>query len=69
MATTFDNAALRPEARELPVRRFFSGLTTYLSAIREASNASHAYDEMVRHGIPHEEAVERVFEENFSRKR
>jgi hypothetical protein len=67
MATmrAFDGA-LDLEPRSLPVRRFFSGLTTYLSAIREARDAAHAYDKMVRHGTSHEEAVERVFEEHFS---
>ena len=62
-------SALHLELREIPGRRFLSGLTTYLSAIREASAAAHAYDQMVRHGTPHEEAVERVFEEHFSGRR
>ena len=59
-------SALHAEPREIPGRSFFTGLTTYLNAIREASAAAHAYDEMVRHGTPHEEAVERVFEEHLS---
>jgi hypothetical protein len=63
------DSALRLEPRDIPGRRFFSGLATYLSAVREASAAAHAYDEMVRHGTPHQEAVERVFEEHFGGQR
>jgi hypothetical protein len=63
------NDALRLEPRGLPARRFLAGLKTYLSAIREASAASHAYEEMARHGTPHQEAVERVFEKHFSGRR
>ena len=62
-------SALHVEPRAIPGRSFFTGLTTYLSAIREASAAAHAYDEMVRRGTPHDEAVERVFEEHFSGRR
>ena len=39
-APTLDTR-LSLESRELPGRRFFSGITTYLSAIRDASAASH----------------------------
>ena len=63
------DTGLRLEPREIPGRRAFAGLTTYLSAIREASAAAHAYDQMVRRGTPHAEAVERVFEEHFSGRR
>jgi hypothetical protein len=67
-APTLDTR-LSLESRELPGRRFFSGLTTYLSAIRDASAASHAYDELVRRGVPHEVAVERVFEDHLGGRR
>lgn len=63
------DSALHLEPREVPGRRFFSGLTTYLSAIREASAAAHEYETLTRRGVPHEEAVERVFEEHFSGQR
>jgi hypothetical protein len=68
-APTVDSAALNLEPRELPGRRFLSGLATYLSAIREASAASHAYDELIRRGVSHEEAVERVFDEHLGGRR
>jgi hypothetical protein len=60
------DSGLHLEPREIPGRRFFSGLTTYLSAIREASAAAHQYETLTRHGVPHEQAVERVFDEHFS---
>jgi hypothetical protein len=63
------DSMLHLEPREIPGRRFLSGLATYLSAIREASAAAHAYDELVRRGTPHEQAVERVFEEHFNGRR
>ena len=63
------DGALRFEPRETPVRRFFSGFTTYLSAMREASEAAHTYEELVRRGIPHQEAVERMFGEHFGGRR
>jgi hypothetical protein len=69
-APTLDTAAhLSLQPRELPGRRFFSGITTYLSAIRDASAASHAYNELVRRGVPHDVAVERVFEEHMGGRR
>jgi hypothetical protein len=63
------NTDLRLEPREIPGRRILDGLMTYLSAIGEASAAAHAYNEMMRRGIPHAEAVERVFQEHFSSRR
>jgi hypothetical protein len=63
------DSMLHLEPREIPGHRFLSGLATYLSAIREASAAAHAYDELVRRGTPHEQAVERVFEEHFNGRR
>jgi hypothetical protein len=60
------DTGLRLEPREIPGHRLFAGLTTYLSAIREASAAARAYDALVRRGIPHAEAVERVFDEHFN---
>ena len=69
MASTLDSADLHLEPRELPGRHFLSGLTTYLSAIREASAAAHAYDQLVRRGTPHSEAVERVFQEHLGGRR
>lgn len=57
------------EPREIPGRRFLSGLTMYLSAIREASAAAHEYETLTRRGVPHDEAVERVFEEHFEGRR
>jgi hypothetical protein len=69
MASTIDSADFRLEPRELPGRHFLSGLTTYLSAIREASAAAHAYEQLVRRGTPHQEAVERVFAEHLGGQR
>jgi hypothetical protein len=63
------DSGLHLEPREIPGRRFFSGLTTYLSAIREASAAAHDYETLTRRGVPHAEAVELVFEEHFDRRR
>jgi hypothetical protein len=66
---SIDTGLQLEEPREIPGRRAFVGLTTYLSAIREASAAAHAYNEMVRRGTPHAVAVERVFEEHFDGRR
>ena len=63
------DGTLHLEPRETPIRRFFSGLTAYLNAIREAGAAAHAYEDLVRHGVPHEEAVGRMFEEHFGGRR
>jgi hypothetical protein len=63
------DTGLRLGPRELPGHRFFAGLTTYLSALREASVAAHAYEEMMRRGTPHVEAVKRVFEEHLNGRR
>ncbi len=49
-----------------PARRFFSGLTTYLDAIREGSAAAYDYDRLLKRGVPHDEAVHRVFDEHFA---
>jgi hypothetical protein len=63
------DSAIHLESRELPGRRFFSRLSTYLNAIREASAAAHDYETLTRRGVPHDEAVERVFEEHFEGRR
>jgi hypothetical protein len=57
------------EPRSIPGRRFLAQLGTYVSAIREAGAAAHAYDELVRRGTPHAEAVQRVFDEHFNGRR
>jgi hypothetical protein len=59
------DGALDFEPRKLGLRRFFKGLNTYWSAIREGAAAAHEYDTLTRRGIAHQEAVEQVFEDHF----
>jgi hypothetical protein len=61
------DSLLHTEPRELPVRRVLSRLITSWDAIREGGAAAHEYETLVRRGVPHEEAVERVFENHYSR--
>ena len=56
------------EPRSLGMRRFFKGLTVYWSAISEGAAAAHEYDALTRRGVAHEEAVEQVFDDHFSRR-
>ena len=62
------DGALSFEPRSLGVRRFFKGLTVYWSAISEGAAAAHEYDALTRRGVAHEEAVEQVFDDHFSRR-
>jgi hypothetical protein len=62
------DGALDFEARGLGLRRFFNGLTVYLSAISDGAAAAHEYDTLIRRGMPHEQAVAQVFEDHFCRR-
>jgi len=62
------DGALDFETRSLGIRRFLKGLTVYWSAISEGAAAAHAYDALTRRGVAHEEAVEQVFDDHFSRR-
>ncbi len=68
MATTTSlNGTVDLEPRtSFPVRRFLSGLATYLNAIREGNAAAYDYDRLLQRGVPHDEAVHRVFDEHFA---
>jgi hypothetical protein len=56
------------EPRNFGVRRFFKGLKIYWNAIGEGAAAAHEYDALTRRGVAHEEAVEQIFEDHFSRR-
>lgn len=56
------------EHRSLGVRRFLATVAGYLSALSEGAAAAHEYARLTRRGTPHDEAVEQVFEEHFSRR-
>jgi hypothetical protein len=62
------DGALDFEPRRPGARRFFKGLHVYWSAISEGAAAAHEYNALTRRGVAHEEAVEQVFEEHFSRR-
>jgi hypothetical protein len=62
------DGALDFEPRSLGIRRFFNRLSVYFSAIREGGDAAHAYEVLTRRGTPHDEAVQRVFDEHFDRR-
>jgi hypothetical protein len=64
---SFDSV-LDLEPRELPARRVLSRLITCWNAIREGGEAAHEYETLVRRGVPHEEAAERVFADHFGRR-
>jgi hypothetical protein len=61
-ALDFEHRSLRGG---FPGRSLLAGLATYWSAIREASAAAGEYERLVRRGMPHDEAVARVFEDHF----
>lgn len=62
------DSVLGLQPRELPVRQVLSRLATYWNAIREGGEAAHQYETLVRRGVPHGEAVERVFADHFDRR-
>jgi hypothetical protein len=62
------HGALDFEPRSFGVRRFLKNVTAYLSAISEGAAAAHEYDTLTRRGTSHDDAVEQVFEEHFSRR-
>jgi hypothetical protein len=53
--------------REMPGQGLLASVATYWKALRDASAALREYEELTRSGIPHEKAVERVFEDHFGR--
>lgn len=64
------NGALDYQPRSLgALRGFFKGLAIYCDAIRAGGAAAHEYNALVRGGVPHDEAVERVFDEHFNGRR
>jgi hypothetical protein len=63
------DSAIAVEPRSgLPGRSFLARLAIYWSAIREGGAACQAYNQLVLNGTPHDEAVQRVFKEHFSRR-
>lgn len=63
------DSAIAVEPRSgLPGRSFLARLAIYWSAIREGGAACHAYNQLVLNGTPHDEAVQRIFKEHFSRR-
>jgi hypothetical protein len=56
------------EPRSLGARRFLKTLTIYWNAFGEGAAAAHEYATLTRRGTPHEEAVQRMFEEHFDRR-
>jgi hypothetical protein len=61
------DGALAFTPRSPGVRRFLKGLTLYWSAISEGAAAAHEYAALTRRGVAHEQAVEQVFVDHFSR--
>jgi hypothetical protein len=54
--------------RSLSGRGLLTGLATYWKALREGGAAAHEYERLVRRGVPHEDAVVRIFEDHFGRR-
>ena len=46
--------------------RFGGTLRTYWNAMRDGLAAARAYHEMTSRGVPHDEAVRRVFDAHFN---
>lgn len=54
--------------RSLPGRGLLAGLANYWNALRDGGAAANDYERLVRQGVPHEHAVERIFEDHFGRR-
>jgi hypothetical protein len=61
---TFDSA-LDLEPNRDTARRFLKRVADYWTALQESSAAAHEYEQLTRHGTPHAEAIERVFDKHF----
>jgi hypothetical protein len=62
------DGAIDLDHRSLPGRGLLTRLATYWNALREGSAAAHDYERLVCHGVAHEEAVVRIFEDHFGRR-
>ena len=62
------HSAIDLDHRSLPGRGVLTGLATYWKALREGSAAANEYERLVRRGVPHEDAVVRIFEDHFGRR-
>jgi hypothetical protein len=66
-ADSFDDAfdLYSAPTRRTAVSRFGGSLRTYWNAMRDGLAAARAYHAMTSRGMPHDEAVRRVFDEHF----
>lgn len=63
---SFDDALdFYPREPRAAFQRFFIGVWTCWSAMRDGLAAARAYHELTTHGASHEAAVQKVFNEHF----